>query len=219
MIPGLGSVMAGLGSGGPPSVSYRTSSLSTINNTDYTFNSIDFGSASGRSLVVVCVTGTRVPDNTSTIGGVAATVTAGIDPGTAASSIMYAVVPSGSSGTVFVDFASAGVNVSRCGIHVFAVYNLDSTTPTDTATDSSESGDLASTIDVSASGILIACGSKDNNTTSSWTGVTERFDSQSEGTHTCGDYTSTGSAETGRAIEIDWAGGSDESSLSAVSWR
>lgn len=102
----------------------------------YTFSSTSIGAASVSRLVVVTVgfcdrTGTGRTISSATIGGVTATINTQINdaastaPGVA---IIQAVVPTGTSGDIVINFSGS---IHSCGIGVFALYDLISTTPTD----------------------------------------------------------------------------------------
>jgi hypothetical protein len=214
MIPGLSGILCGVVGSSSPSIEYQESSINTSNLSTYTFSSKSFGEVANRSLVIVGVTSADSPSSV-TIGGVSATQAAD-SLGAEQAEIHYAVVPTGTTGTVVVNYSSAA---SNCGIHIWAAYNLSSTTPTDTATDTVDGSNLSTTIDVSALGIVVAVSKKENNTTCTWTGVTERHDQQAEGTHTCGDYTAT-VAETGRTIIADYLStATEEGGLAVAAWR
>jgi hypothetical protein len=196
-----------------PSISYQENEIDTTNASEYTFTGKAFGAAAARSLVIVGLS-SQGTITAVTIGGVTATLA--VSGGDSQHvHIYYAVVPTVSSGDVVVTFSAS---TGRCAIHIFAAYNLTSTTPTDTANDTADGSDVSSTIDVSERGVLVAVAVKENNTTCTWTGVTERYDQQGEGTHTAGDYTAT-AAETGRTILADFAVAGDETGLAAAAWR
>jgi hypothetical protein len=172
------SVMA-VASFGPadiPSRLFCGEAFSTTDLSTYTFSTEDIGPAHASRLVVVAVKANRnaVGANSvssMTIGGVAATKA--VDEGGADRFIVeiwYASVPTGTTGDVVVTFANAQTD---CGVLVYALYNLRSTTPTDTG--SGGAGSL--TIDLPEYGQLVAI-ARDGSVT--WTGATEDYDSPTE---------------------------------------
>lgn len=124
----------------------------------------------------------------------------------AASAIVHAAVPTGTTGTVNVTWTEAVLGSSIC---IFAAYNLNSATPTDTAWDEDGSGDTTVLeTDVQSYGIIVG-GAHVNDTgtpTMTWTGLTERADDNAgEVGYSAADYTAGNADETNRSIDAIWA--------------
>lgn len=149
------------------------------NQTNYTFASQNFGTATATRHIVCTVTG-RSTDGTSrsivgvSIGGVSATENAMSENGTTGNvaGIYCAEVPTGTSGTVLVVFSDT---MTCADIALYSANNLVSTTETDAGTSSTGTYD----IDVVAGGFVVAvCKSNNPPATATWAGVTEDFDEQ-----------------------------------------
>lgn len=180
-LSGFGGVVTssgGGGGGGSPgsgvaSLTYVDKSNSGSNLTTYTFNNRSFGTESVTRYIVVGVIGTNptgrtissvtVNGNATTIIGQAGTTTrVGI-------AITSSAFPTGTVGPITVTWNSAP---SECAIVVYAVYDIGSTTATDTL--SATGNDPSGAIDVPANGIMIAIagtGARPNAVT--WTNATE----------------------------------------------
>jgi hypothetical protein len=149
----------------------------------HTSAGMNFGTADPtRKLILVAfgTAGSVASGNPSscTIGGVTATLAASVVISQVWSHIWIADVPTGTSGSVVLSGVS-GNWVSACAL--YAVTNLQSSTPTATSTDSVLPITLGSTT-VPANGILvgtIGSNSAGSVGTASWTGsITQDFDSQ-----------------------------------------
>lgn len=156
-----------------PSLSYRTSAQQTGSATTFTFTTQDIGSASSARYVVVSTgapNGGSAPSSV-TVGGLSASLLKSQSVSSYNTSIWIAAVPTGATATVVVSTASS----LSMGIGVWAVYNIMSSTAVATsgATGSAPSLNLT----VSANGIVITSGfASDTSPTTTWTGVTENFD-------------------------------------------
>lgn len=145
----------------------------------HTFTSVPFGNVAGR-LVIVCVGGHfngAVTINAVTIGGVGATlagVVATAATNTAISAIYYAIVPTGTTGTVAVTFSQSA---AQCIINVYSLYGSIKT-PFTTKTASQTTGTtvpltMASSL---AGQVAIASCATRPASTYTWSGVTEDTD-------------------------------------------
>lgn len=204
-----------------PSISYRTSNSSTTNTSTYTFSGQDIGTAASSRMVVVAAHSRSSASrtlNTVTIGGVSATEAIQLQSGTNQLAIFYASVPTGATGDIVLTYSGT---ILRAAIGVWAVYDLQSTTPTDTG--SSTAASPSPNIDVSAYGVMVACSVvQDGSTTrtATWTGVSEQYDNRVETQINCsgGDYTAGGTAEVNRTVTATLSGGASPIGLSAA-WR
>lgn len=165
-------------------VALTANPVSTANASSYTFSSASIGTAATGRLVVVGVGGVQGGSgftiSSVTIGGNAATALTTLVEGTGGGNCAYAclyglTVDSGTSADVVVNW-SAGL--ASCGIGVWAVYDLLSTTPEDTGTSTTNGGSVS--MDCSAGGVIIGYRHTQRNSTGgsthSWSNLTERFD-------------------------------------------
>lgn len=205
-----------------PVVIYNGSGGSATNAETYTFNNVPFGTAMTGRVVVWCMNFNGIPGAFSldslTIGGVAGTAVT--DGGPQAFTFMfYSVVPTGDTGTLFINFASGPGNAVQTNWTCYSIYHLNSPTPTDSLTSDAEPP--TGTIDVQAGGVLIACSRTTSATnTGSWTGVTEdtEFTTEAGGSSFSSGMTQLTAAETGRTVTRDWT--TDTScGLVAGAWR
>lgn len=158
----------------PPafSSSYVTSYVSTTAGTTHTFTGCSIGSAASGRRVLVGVTGhtgvVAYNFNGGTIAGGAATSSANTEGNYTHAAFMYAQVDSGTTATITITY---NVSVAFAAIHIFALYDLASGTPTDTARVFSSA---ATAIDVSAGGTVFGVGINDTaGVTWTATGVVE----------------------------------------------
>lgn len=128
---------------GPLNVSYITSQFSSSSLTTYTFNNVSFGDPQSDRLIILSITwgifSGSLNASSATIGGVSATIATQNDGTNTGGAIVYAVVPSGTTGTVTITLNSGA---ARLGFFVHRVVNYKSTTPT--ATSAPAGGGLAS---------------------------------------------------------------------------
>jgi hypothetical protein len=142
----------------------------------YTFAAEPIGTARADRQVLVFVHARRASATditaTATIGGVAATMVQQIaNPATGASSYLgmfLANVPTGTTADIEIEFNSG---VIRCGIEVYTMTALTSTTPIDTH---SSIAPLSGTINVNNDSVVFAAANRGTNSSlSDWTGLTE----------------------------------------------
>lgn len=190
----------------------------------YTFAGLNFGDDySNRTLVAVVglahSSSTGSLNQTSvTIGGAAAS---GDDTGdgavTATTGVagcgIWSAQPSGTSGSVVVNFTSA--TAQACSIYLFAVAGLASATATDTLRLNSGVGDTGTasgsgTIDISAGGVLITGTVRANNANDiTLTGSTEQFDVVFDTVHRMAvGFDFRMSAQSGRTVGMSSTGNS-----------
>jgi hypothetical protein len=147
-----------------------------------------------------------------TVGGNAATAVGTLVTSTSTTTtyaVLYIIqVDSGTTADIVVTWSDALVST---GIAVWALYNLLSATPTDTAT--SVTGSNIG-IDVEARGVIVGYNHTQRNAAGgsvhTWTNLTERFDEQIDAgnsdSHT-GASDAFGAAETNRLISISFDAG------------
>lgn len=202
----------------PPSISYRTSASDTTAGS-YTFSAQDIGTAGSNRHVIVGILGTSadgdpVTIGACTIGGVAATVAisqAGNANGHTAN-LIIAAVPTGATANIVVVANGPWAN---CAIGVWAAYDLTSITAVATAGSTADPTTL--NLNTQSGDIVVAVMRATNGTATTWTGVTERFDTTVETMlYTGGEHTAT-STETPRTVSGD-SDGTGQTGVSA-SWR
>lgn len=181
--------------------------------------SISFGAESPSRLIVVAICATL---NTSitvtgvTIGGVSGSIAAQVTKGgnsiNPTSAIVYALVPTGASGTVSVNFSSGQSTL------VMLVYRVVgcSQTPSDTAIDASGS-DLLNLDIPSGTGFAVAASTQVSGASQSWTGLTQRYEIGANSTvHDVADSNGFLSQQANRAISATGGNSTNGNSVSAV---
>jgi hypothetical protein len=202
-----------------PSVSYRNSYNSATNLTTYTFNASDIGTANTSRLVVVQVhgqasTGTRSV-NTLTIGGTGATGyqnTARLYH----NSLWALAVSTGTTASIVVTFSGTMLN---CLIAVYALYDLNSNIPVNSqATTATNATTISLTTSAREKGIVIGGITGAANATTTWTGVTERYDTTVESTVRSGGESVIATTNTSYSVQANTTV-SGNLTLVAGSWR
>ena len=116
---------------------FINSYVSTANQTTYTFTNCDIGTASSDRYVVVYGAGytgslsTNRNASSVSIGGSSATIDYTVLSTAAPSFFAKRLVTSGTTATIAVSFSGPMTN---CGIAIYVIYGLNSTTPISTAT-------------------------------------------------------------------------------------
>lgn len=166
-----------------------TDTATILTNTNaYTFSGKSFGTASSDRYIIVGIQGginTTGGQTISsvTIGGVTATLVVQLQTSitnvSVRSALFIAAVPTGTTGDVVVTWAGT---MLHCGIGIFAVTGLQSSTPTATATSGAQPGNVS--INCARDGFIVAnTGAYDATPgagLSTWTNLTERYDAQME---------------------------------------
>lgn len=159
--------------GGLPTAQYMNSYDDLTAQTTYTFAGVNFGPEGPRRLIAVYVHGFHGAGRTissATIGGVAATIPATSNPSvTLTSAWIYAVVPTGATGTVSITLSGAG---SRLGIRTFNVANLQSTVHVGNSIALTGANTLTTSLD----GVGLWGVNYTSLNTITWTGPTEQFE-------------------------------------------
>lgn len=187
----------------PVTVSYTAEARQEPASSSFNFATQAIGiAAANRHVVVGISTRATVTVSTVTIGGVSASSVVAINAGGTQVSMWIAAVPTGTTATVAVTTSGS---CARCFLGVWAMYG-SSGTASDTF--STATGDpLAATgFDVQANGVAIGYMFDNNNSTATWTNLTERFD-QGDGSnafHT-GASNEFSTAQTGLAVSVNEA--------------
>jgi len=197
-----------------PSFSFGAGATDDTNTDTYTFASQAIGAVANRSLVVA-ILGHKAGGSRSlsgiTIGGVSATTIAA--RGGSIGGDMWLAYATGVSGTTAdVVLTLDGASARAC-CQTFALYNLSSTTPSDTAHD--DDGSIA--IDCPVNGIIIAgSGRWLSNSTSNiaWTGLTERDQQTVESANV-----QSVAADSFLTLQTNLAISASDQEIVAASWR
>lgn len=179
MLPGMfNPMLAACLQKGPPTISKVDNTSNTSGASTYTFSARNFGDGQQDRYIAIAValavgSSARTISGV-TIGGVAATQAVAISNNTFANTksttgIFIALVPNGSSGDVVVTLSGGA---SACGIGIFKITGLSSTTPY--ATNVNNSGQNQSlSVNVPANGVVI--GVQEAPTATGWTGLTAAY--------------------------------------------
>lgn len=160
-----------------PSLSFIGSTFSATDTDPYTFSAQALGLPHPFRTIIVGVhvedAATNFSISSVTVQGLAATQAIATGNTPAIKAAIYAVgVKSGWTGDVVVDLSEA---VTSCGISIWAAYNLDSITPTETG--STALDNTAITLITKPDGFVIAASTNAAaGDTCTWTGVTEQYD-------------------------------------------
>lgn len=166
-----------------PTIELVDSAAQAPNQTVYTFSNRSLGDPVGDRLIAVtchCEHGLASPPNISsvTIGGQSATVVVERKTSLTAKGhvgIAIAAVPSGATGDIVVDWGNIRLS---CGITVYRITGVPSTTADDTAT--AEGTSLGMTITIPATGVAVAAATavEGGAGNASWTNATEQVDAE-----------------------------------------
>lgn len=169
-----------------PTLVYVTQATNSADQSSYTFSSTSLGAAKITRTIVLAVNvrETLLADAitaTVTIAGVSAaqqsTSTSTVVGGRTSSFIFSAKVPSETTGNVVV---TLNRTVSRCGIGVWAVYDLKSNTATASAS-STSLGVQTLSVNVQPGGVVVGTSFANVNPTFTWSGLTEDYETVVEG--------------------------------------
>lgn len=194
---------AGTPAGPPATVVNTASASSTSDLTSYSFAAQSLGTAAaGRRIVVGVTTADNSANSISSvsIGGVAATPVVAAQNGTSCLAGLFILqVDAGTTATIDVVFANA---TFRCGIGIWAVYDLQSSAATDTG--SSAADPMTDTLDIQAGGVAIGVATAFTIASVVWTNLTENYDAVIEsGVGHSGACAAFATAQTGLSITCD----------------
>lgn len=164
----------------PATLTYQTTTRNGTNLAAYSFTTQAIGTAAADRRVFMAIHygagsgGFTI--SSATIAGVTGTQHVFTSVGTTnfrATAIYSALVPTGTTGTMAVNFSGS---VGRCGIGIWSAYGLKNTTPF--ATTSSNVQPLSLSLARPPNGIAIGAWTSVTTTTgnTTWTGLTERYD-------------------------------------------
>lgn len=231
MLPGIAGVMPAVASG-PAGISASYLSLEVDPSPGTTSEFVDYaiGDAAADRRVFLAVHwvegSTHRTISSATIGGVSATIH--IQEGHSGGvtgfgvAIISAIVPTGTTATVVVNFSGNKTDTTIGGIRVTGLSN---SSPHATAVDENEgtASSLAVSINVPEDGLLIGAYSSSTNATLravTWGGVTEEYDQSSGGIRVSMGWDYELSEETGRSVSASISSiGDSGNALVVVSWN
>lgn len=189
----------------PITIFYLENQINTSNASSYTFTrGIGSNSPTRYALYTVVWNGAVTLDS-ATVDGTAAVIVGQQANGSTRVGIVISSVPVPTGDpTLIVNFSGTA---QCCGVGCFGIYDLISTTATDTAaTNTDNSGQ---SIDVNAGGCAIGVSSSALSTDSvSWTNITERYDAQLEsGVARHSGASVTSSTSTTLTLTANWTTG------------
>lgn len=167
------------------SLSYIGSHLDTTDGTSNTFTSKNVGTAAGDRHVIVCFGGQRAGGGSAdqvsslTVGGNSASISVQSTAGSgdkAYAGIAICALASGTTATIVVNHAFTSYKV---WISIYAAYGLGSTTPVQTVTD--VSSPFSQSITGLVGGVFLGVAMSDATCTYTWSGVTEDYDANGDG--------------------------------------
>lgn len=174
----------------PISFQYQTTTGSDSNSSSYTFSNVAIGTAAADRYVVVVATvaqgtGGLLTIDTVSIAGTNGTISVNQRDGTNSASCNAAIasrlVTTGTTATIVVGLSSSA---RSCYISVYNVYGLTSATATNTYSSTTDPLSF-SNVNFDAGGFIVSGGiQRGVSSTSTWTELTENYDSVSAETET-----------------------------------
>lgn len=229
-LPGGFPAAAAAGSA-PSGLTFLTHEEDTSNQTVYTFSDVNIGQAQSDRRIIVAAHSIQTSEkaiNSVTIGGVSATIHVNLNSVSTTNDtdlvIASALVPDGTTADIVVTH-SAGADI--CHIGVWSLYGETSSSPHDTASDTSFTGfTLSATIDIPDGGALIAATSSVNlSGTVAWSStIDEDYDSRvSSSVVTSGASRNGLGEEAGRTVQAvhigEFAPDANSALLAVISWQ
>ena len=207
----------------PVECTFTDIAVDGVTRTTYTFSGMDLGEAASNRYIVVVAgnydSGVKTLSS-MTIGGESATEVLSVSDNGCVVSIGIAAVPTGATGDVAITWSGTTV---RCGIGVYRLVNLQSSTPTATASDTSEdSGVLSASLEIPSDGCgigyVVALGDGGARTWT-WTNLTEDFDASMEETTTHSGAMSTTAGTLARTATASGSLNFFHTTLALAAWR
>lgn len=141
---------------------------SSTDSSSYSFSGLSIGSAaSNRAVLALIHGGAQTRTITSvTIGGISATQCASYSFGGGITAIYGAIVPTGTTATVVVNFSGTQ---DRCGVAVYTTTDLKSFIAFDSGGDADGASPFSAAIDIPTGGFVIAGVGTHNSVSGTWT--------------------------------------------------
>ena len=214
-----------LAASSPITITYIGNTSDGTNQTTYTFTGVSIGTASSDRVVIVAPFGranttSSMSISSITVGGNTPTTnvaqTSGGGSTSSAQGIYSINVPSGTTATIAVTFSTGAL---RANIAVWTMTGTNGlTTASATANSITGSPTVSTTINVPANGGAVASASGGGSTTT-WTGLTEDFDTLVEAANTyTGSHNNFLASQTGLSVSANFSGGTTDPLLVVASW-
>ena len=183
-LPGMFPAAAAVSSVPPSGLTFLTHEEDTANRTVYTFSNVAIGQPAEDRRIIVAAHSIQTSEkaiSSITIGGVSATIHLNLNSASTTSDtdlvMASALVPDGTTADIVV---THNTDADLCVIGAWSLYGETSSSPHDTASDTSFSGFfLETSIDIPENGALIAAASAVNSGGASWsTTVEEDYNSR-----------------------------------------
>jgi hypothetical protein len=214
-----------------PTISFNGGYSATVNGSSVSISSINFGTATSDRIVAVYVSaagGSSSRITSVTIAGVSATlaVTANTNAQIRVASIYYANIPTGTSGTVTVNFSITHSGVI-CRCNSYSLYNLVNSSPTTTGVSNNDatgvSPSASVTITPALNGVIVGgynFGGAASGTVCTWTNLTEDYDTLFDSTNVVSTASKSDVENTSRTITATANDASvNRPSLIVAAWR
>lgn len=194
--PRAGTIFIG-GTSEPATKAFADSDQSTTNDTSYSFATQSIGTAAADRHVLVIASwitsAATVSCTALTVGGVTADAVIAVEAATRGITMRIAAVPTGTTATVAVTLDGTALN---CGIGLWAVYGLESTTAVDTDSATISSTTLSFNSMATAAEGVAFWGMVENTglQDTTWTTASERWSNPfgDDGVHSGADASTTG---------------------------
>ena len=205
----------------PATVTYVSTAGSASNLTTYTFTSQSFGTAHADRILVCTVGGQGQAAGAKsvsslTIGGISATLVKaqqGLTLDYFRSEIWRAAVPTGTSGTVVINWNDT---METCISGLFSVITKTAAPYATAGIGGDGATQISTTISSPDNGIILGC-HYGNSTPDTWSGLTERYDTHPSTQSGSGASDAFASAQTSKSIGVTPGGGAQHA-LALASW-
>lgn len=146
----------------------------TLTTSTYTFASVPFGAAAASRAVLIGVswqTASGATISSATVAGISATtiVQSGPSPGNRFCGIIIAPVPTGTNGTVVINFTSNCIN---CTYASYGITGLSSLAASSAVTSTAINPTATISVNARGSVVAIVCGGSSSPPSTSWSGLT-----------------------------------------------
>lgn len=192
------------------SLAYIGATQDTTDTNVYTFTGAGIGTASSGRHVVVCAGGDSGASRSVsgvTIGGAAMTEVVKANQGNSAAGMYIKQVAAGTTADIVVTFSGA---MTRAEIVVYTITDPTSATAYDSASAVASANQASANINYVAGGAVIGFATLEENSSCSWTNLTERVDHTLETNTTVTSASkATTSAATAEAITATFANSND----------
>jgi hypothetical protein len=198
-----------------PTFEYLASYEDTSSQTTRTISSVNFGEANTSREIFVVVrysNSTATTISSATIGGVSATISAGASAGAQGAALIFATVPTGTSGNVVITYSNATTNSVAFVYRVTKRTNIGTTainTYGDTSANTSRTSYTSPTVAFPANGFVLAILNHNSSTDLTFTGSGITVDGdvfQSSSNRVGLSYNNIGKSSFSGTFTVTWGG-------------